>query len=174
MRLAEALAQRKDKANSITRDFAENALDVMTFEDDGEHLGPNLGPTPDAAQAVLDDISATAEEIARLSININYVNNAVSIDGEWGIMPLMEAICRRDALAREIAALNGLIQSVESAVGAGRSRRYGYSRGKDDITIKPVIPLSVLRDHRDSKSAALRRLDIEIQKVNWTEDIDRG
>lgn len=167
MRLAEALAQRKDKSNVLGRDFAERALDRLTYEE-----GVEDRPSEDQAQGVLEEIAETTEEISRLSVLINETNNAVSIEWDGGTLLLMEAISKRDALAREISTLNTVIQAVENATNSGSRRRYGGYRSKDDIEVKPVISLANLRHHLDSRSGVLRRLDIEIQKVNWAEDLD--
>jgi hypothetical protein len=167
MRLAEALSQRKDWGNRLGRDYAERALDVLTYEEDGAEAAP----TPAEAQALLDEVTDLASDIADASIAINRVNNATSVVIDGDTITMMEAISRRDALAREIAAINAIINNVESAVGSGQHRRYRGHRSKDDVVLKLVLPLSQLRSRLDGRQAALRRLDTEIQKVNWTVDL---
>ena len=168
MRLAEALAKRKVLANSLGRDYAARGLDVLTYEvTEGVETDSNSRAQ---AEAFLTEIAEAATAIAELSESINLTNNAVYVTYDGKTMSLMVAICQRDALAREIAALSAVIDSVETATNRGSARRYSRL-SKDDVRINPVISLANLRARLDSRQAALRRVDAG--STNQLQDFER-
>lgn len=163
MKIAEALARRRDLTNSLAQEFTERAIDRLTYEDGEER-------NQEDARAVFSELYESLLEVQRLSVRINLTNNAHVFQWDGADISLMQAIAARDTLARKIAALRALIGEIETAIGSGK-RSYYNRRSKDDVRIHPVIPLSEIRKQLDGDQASLRRLDTEIQKANWSLDL---
>lgn len=163
MKIAEGLARRRDLTNAFQREFAERAVESLTYEEGSEK-------DEAAANKVFTDLTNALREIQSISVRINIANNSNIIQWDGADISLMQAIAARDNLARKIAVMRQLIDNLETAVGAGK-RGYYNRRQKDEVRTLLVKPLSEIRRQLDSDQGQLRRLDMEIQKANWSLDL---
>ena len=164
MLLAEALAERKDILKQIA-DLAERATSsAMRYED--EDQGPK-----DEASTLLVELSARLDRLQQLNVLINRSNNETQLSFEGRQMSMMEAIALRDRLALEASKKRAVLEAV-SEERPGRHRMYGYERrSKDDVKLLPALDVAALRDECNSLSGRARALDLEMQKVNWVEQL---
>lgn len=158
MKLAEALAARKDAFTNTREDFDSRYFETLIYEE-GD-------PADDeSAYAFLDRLDEKYDEIANLSVAINRTNNEHAIEFDGASLTVMEAVCLRAALFSKTHAFNRILEGI-----ASHCNKRGY-RSKDDVRYFTVISMSELRDRKNRYEAELRRLDTAIQSANWTVDL---
>src|SRR5574338_342984 len=160
MKIAEALARRRDITNRTQRDYAAEVVGAVIHEE---------GDSVETGGDYLTNLSLLLDEVERISIQINTANNQTSIEFDGRTMTLMAAIVLRDSYAREIACLTAIKDGIEQAIGRGRHAYYSR-RNRDEVKVVTDLPVATVRNRLDRFQGQLRRLDIEIQKENWSLD----
>ena len=149
MKLAEALSERADIKTRISQ--LESRLCLNSRVQEGEKPAEN----PEELLCELHALSARLEE---LICRINLTNSATVHEGET----LTALLARRDVLALELGVLrNFLSEASHTAVRASRS----------EIKILSTVDVKEKQKQVDSLSKQLRELDIRIQQLNWTVEL---
>lgn len=142
MKLAEALAERKD----ITKKIAElgtRACANATVEK-GETPLENVGE-------IITEIESLSSQLQKLIVNINLTNN------QHGIM---EKSTLRDMYRN----LSLMYRNVASS---SRTSRYG----RDEISYVTTVDVKEMNKKADEYSNQARKLDMEIQQTDWEAEI---
>lgn len=166
MLLAEALAARKDALTEVNALRDRLAAAVLRYEDQD-------APPEDPA-ALVDHLSAALDRFESLTVRINRTNNAARLVFDGSDLTIMEAVARRERLTLEAKARRGALETVEGAIGAGRTSRgrwFAGRRTKDDLREIPTVELHAERRAANQISEAVRRLDLSLQQRNWTTDL---
>ena len=146
MKLSEALILRKDIQSRL--DEMENRLCACALTQEGE------SPAEDPAALLAEADSQLSELCAR----INLTNSRTVVDG----LSLTEMLARRDALGRRQSLLSSLLSSASQAPRRASGR---------EIRILPTVDIPALRKRLDVSAKELRELDMKIQQINWTVDL---
>lgn len=168
MLLAEALAARNDAKKIILASGERIGAAAVRFEDEDE--------SAKAAELAAAE-TAFAEALARfetLTVAINRANNAARVPFAGEDLSLMEAIARRDAMMFEAKQREAALEAADEALGRASHRRYGGSerRTKDDVRRLAVGDPAARRAAHDALARRIRELDLAIQQVNWTTEIE--
>ena len=166
MLLAEALASRKDALTEIDDLRSRLAAAVLRYEDEDS---PSEEPGPVVAQ-----LEAALDRFEGLSVAINRTNNSTRLAFDGRDLSLMEAIAFRARLVLEAKARRGALEEIERATGSSRGGRRGWldaRRTKDQIRELPTVELQVERRAASHLSEAVRRLDLALQRLNWTTEL---
>lgn len=155
--IAEALAKRKDVLNESSLVQTRITENGVRYEDETDEEKEDLAPL----FARLDEL---LNEAQGLTVSINKVNNATSFAFEGETLTLMEAIALRERLMSE--------QRIYASLATTKEDRYSYrGRTKDDLKVIRRFPARDLRKKADAAALRLRRLDMAIQKVNWSTEV---
>lgn len=156
--IAEALAQRKDLLNESNDLQTRIVANAVRYEDDDE------GDQEDPKELIMR-LDVVQAEARKLTVTINEVNNVTRFNFDGENLSLMEAIALRESLlARQRA------YKVLAETGKNPYRGYG-ARTKDEIKQVVKIDTKEMRKRADDAASKVRRLDMEIQKVNWATEI---
>jgi len=149
MTLAEALIYRKDILENNTRLLNRISKNAIVTEGTKPQEDP---------EKLLSQLRDNFRKITNLIASINHTNMNVSI----GKMTLADALAHRQILELEITALTNV-----------RNACYVYNRGKkkDDLKDVSLLKVTNLTKEINGKSTELRKLNAEIQKVNWITDL---
>jgi hypothetical protein len=161
MKLAEALQERKNLETEI--DGLWNSLGANLHRAEDEDATADNDP-----EMILASLVAALDKSEKLTVAINNTNISMPVsDANFSHATIMEAIARRDSLKRRITGLQGTGQAGGRMAHFGRMRR----TNKDEIKYVPRMDLSKIRDMSDKLSSELRRLDLDIQRLNWQIDL---
>ncbi len=150
MKLAEALSLRKDLQMRIEQ-LKERVLHNVKVQE-----GERPMEDPDALMKEMElCLTQLQDYIWRINATNMQVRNAQG-------RTLTQMIAERDALSLRIGAWRSIFKSASE--GASR-----YSRS--EIKTLTVIDVKALGKRIDDASAQLRKLDIEIQSLNFTYDL---
>ncbi|MCR5158924.1 MAG: DIP1984 family protein [Prevotella sp.] len=150
MKLAEALSIRKDLQKRIQQLGQRIQNNVKVQEGDE--------PSEQPAE-LMKELSSCLEQLESLIWRINATNmNTLSQEGKT----LTELMARKDVL-------NMRISTLRNAFDAASSGHDRYSRS--EIKMVTVIDVKVLGKQIDNYSAQLRKLDIEIQSLNFQTEL---
>lgn len=167
MLLAEALAARNDAKKIILAAGERLGAAAVRFEDEEVKA-------KERELAVAE--TAFEEAIFRfemLTVAINLANNAARVPFEGRELSLMEAIARRDAMMFETKQRDAALAAADEALGRARSRYGGAERRtKDDVRRLAVGDPAARRAAHDTLARRIRELDLAIQQVNWTTEIE--
>lgn len=162
MRLAEALAERKDTIKRIG-EYPSKLAELAVWEEDDSK--------PDG-QAVRDLQAALERDLDRmrnLNVSIHRANAEFSVATERGQMSLMEAIALRDELNLARITASRAKDALDTQLGRGG---YRYrSRSKEDVKVNTLVAPRDLGREEDALAGEIRRLDLAIQMVNWSQDL---
>lgn len=150
MKLAEALSRRKDLQKRIAQLKARIAANVRVQEGDQ--------PLEDPAELRIE-LHECLLELEDLIWRINVTN--MQLKSSTGV-PLTRLLAQRDALTARIDALRHIFEAATET-----SARYSRS----EIKMLTVIDVKGLRREIDGHSLTLRRLDMEIQALNFAADL---
>ena len=150
MKLAAALAHRADLANRRAA-LVERAQRSALAQEGTE-------PADDPA-ALLDEIDRVSSALEELVVRINVTNARAQAAG----MSLTAALARRDTLR----ATHAVLARVADAATQG-----DRVRGQE-LRLIPTIAPRQLRERADRVAQDLRELDLAIQEVNWTTELER-
>lgn len=150
MKLAEALSRRKDLQKRIAQLRSRIAANVRVQE--GEQ------PLENPAELRIE-LHECLNELEDLIWRINVTN--MQLKSSSGV-PLTRLLAQRDVLTARIAALRHIFD-------AATERENRYSRS--EIKTLTVIDVKGLGREIDGHSLSLRRLDMEIQALNFAADL---
>ena len=149
MKLAEALALRADLKKRI--DQVECRLVLNTKVQEGE------APAEDP-EALLAELDGLFIQLERLMTRINLTNAQTSGNGE----SLTALLARRDCLTQKCGVLRNFLSNASDLVN--RSAR-------TEIKVLSTINVQQKQKQLDELSKELRELDLRIQGLNWTTDL---
>lgn len=114
---------------------------------------------PENPQELLRETERLLSELESYIERVNRTNLiATLLDGTT----LTAALARRDVLGLRYALLNGLVKTASDRVS-----RYGLA----EIRILPTVDVAPLRQQMDEVARERRELDVGIQSVNWTTEL---
>lgn len=151
MKLAEALQIRADLQRRIAQMPMRLANNAKVQE------GSTPAEQPSELLAELDRMLA---ELETLIIRINLANSRPIGDGATTMTAL---IARRDTLKRHIDIMRGFLNAASDL-----TPRHTLT----EIRVISTVDVATLRKQCDALSKELRELEIRIQSLNWTIDLD--
>ena len=151
MKLAEALSLRKDLEKRIS-DLKER-LDNSVRVQEGDEPAEN--PTE-----LLAELDRCLEQLERLIYNINVTNmKVVNEDGKT----MTKMLAERDVLNKRISILRSTFN---------RAASYGDRYSRNEVRSVATIEAKPLRQELDKFSKQYRELDMTIQRLNFTYDLE--
>ena len=151
MKLAEALANRADVQRRLEQMRGRLSRSALVQE--------NERP-PEDPEELLREMERLLAELEGYVERVNRTNLAATLpDGTT----LTAALARRDVLGLRYGLLNGL-------VGAASERVSRY--GRAEIRLLPTVDVAPLRRRMDEAAKERRELDVAIQSVNWTTELE--
>ncbi|MGH2551091.1 MAG: DIP1984 family protein [Thermomicrobiales bacterium] len=160
VKLAEALLRRKDLGARQSDLQSEIYNSLFAYEGEGED-GPDVGD-------LLREHQELSDVIFTLTVNINRTNNMTP--SGYNDLSLMEAIAYRDSLLRTSQLLGNVAAQVSSP-GTSAFGGVGGRRTKDDLKVVARYDKKVAASMRNAAAEQLRRLEVAIQKTNWTAEL---
>ncbi len=160
MKLAEALLRRKELGKRQSDLQAEIYGSLIAYQGE-EDDGPDVGE-------LLREHEELSNTIYLLTVNINRTNN-VTPSG-YNDLSLMEAIAYRDSLLRTTQLL-GSVTAQLSSPSSSAFGGVGGRRTKDDLKVVARYDKKLAAASRDAAAAELHRLEVAIQKTNWTAEL---
>jgi hypothetical protein len=163
MLIAEALAERKDILKRLN-EFPSKLADLATWDEDEENR-----PTPGQVEDLRADCSRDLDRFQELNVAINKANNEMLVKTESGEMTVMEAVALRDRLALAQRVMSKAEDAIDTKMGGDYNR---YSRRtKEDIKRNTLVAPREMARAEDALAGQIRRLDLAIQQVNWTQEL---
>ncbi|MFE2284165.1 DIP1984 family protein [Streptomyces sp. NPDC059443] len=154
MKLAEALAERKDTTRRVEQLRARVVSNARYQE--GEP------PSEDAAQ-LLTDAGEAMDALESLIRRINRTNATIDMGPDG---TLTDALARRDVLRLRHSVVTA---AADAAAGTGE-RGYGRQLRSELVTLS-ALPVAELRGQADVLAREIRELDVRIQRTNWEADL---
>ena len=151
MKLAEALSLKKDLEKRISdlKERLDNAVRVQEGDEPAEN------PTE-----LLAEQNRCLEQLETLIYNINVTNmKVVNEDGK----SMTKMLAERDVLTKRI----GILRSTFN-----RAASYGDRYSRNEIRSVATIEAKPLRQELDKFSKQYRELDMTIQRLNFTYDLE--
>ncbi len=150
MKLAEALAIRKDVQKKIEqlRGRLVNNVRVQEGDEPAEH-----------PQELMQELNGCLTQLERLIYQINRTNMHTESEGKT----LTELMAERDVLSLRIAALRDVFNRASES-----QERYSRS----EIKVVTTVDIKALGREIDGWSKQLRELDIRIQALNFSTDLE--
>lgn len=154
MLLAEALRERADAQRQIGA-LRDRIADAARYTE-GE------APAEDAAE-LLAEAEAVVDRLAELLLAINRTNlEATLADGRT----VTAALAERDALRSRF----GLLKAAADAAAGGR--RDMFRLGRQELRTFAALDVTALRGRADDVARQIRQLDLAIEQVNFTTEVD--
>ncbi len=150
MKLATALSERADLQKKL--DVLRTRLSNNAKVQEGEK------PAEDPA-LLLDELERLTERLGYLIERINLTNCRTLRPGTT----ITALLARRDCLIKSIAIMRDFLDNASQKVD-----RYS----KSEIRIVSTVDVAALQKDLDGKSAELRRLEEQIQELNWTTELE--
>ena len=150
MKLAEALSLRKDLEKRIAKlkDRLENVVRVQEGDEPAEN-----------PEELMNELDNCLIQLESLMFNINVTNmEVVTEDGK----PMTLLLAKRDVLSKRINILRNAFDRASNSCER-------YSR--NEIRTSPTINVKDLRRQLDDYSKQYRLLDMQIQSLNFTNDL---
>lgn len=151
MKLAEALSLKKDLEKRISdlKERLDNAVRVQEGDEPAEN------PTE-----LLTELNRCLEQLETLIYNINVTNmKVVNEDGKT----MTKMLAERDVLNKRI----GILRSTFN-----RAASYGDRYSRNEVRSVATIEAKPLRQELDKFSKQYRELDMTIQRLNFTYDLE--
>jgi len=151
MKLAEALSLKKDLEKRISdlKERLDNAVRVQEGDEPAEN------PTE-----LLTELNRCLEQLETLIYNINVTNmKVVNEDGKT----MTKMLAERDVLTKRI----GILRSTFN-----RAASYGDRYSRNEVRSVATIEAKPLRQELDKFSKQYRELDMTIQRLNFTYDLE--
>ena len=149
MKLAEALILRKDLQNRMQ--LLRERLTLNARVQEGE--APSEDP-----KALITELESISNQLEELITKINLRNANTEHNGE----SITAMLARREVLSQRISILNSLLNTASNTVMRG---------SRMEVKIYSTVDVAELRKANDKLSLELRKLDMEIQSVNWTVEL---
>ena len=150
MKLAEALLIRKDLQNKLSEMRCRLNNNAIVQEGETPAEDPEL---------LLQQSRRMFGELQKLMTQINLCNARVICEGKT----MTELLAERDCLKQEISMIRDFLDSASST---GRRAR------GSEIKVISTVAVADIQKLADSRSAQLRKLEMKIQQLNWTTEID--
>lgn len=150
MKLAQALITRADMQTRM-RELQQRLCDNAIVQE-----GETCAEDPNE---MLSELEALSAKLEKLIVAINLTNAHVEQDGET----LTAMLARRDCMKQRIGALSEVIRCASMTGERARG---------SEIKLLPAVPVRELRANLDRQSAELRCLDMRIQELNWTSELE--
>ena len=150
MKLAEALSIRKDLQTRIN-DLNSRLVNNVKIQEGDE-------PAEDPKD-LLKELDSCLKQLEEYIYRIN-VTNMRTMCGEKSLTQLM---AERDVLTKRL----NVMQDVFNHAASSSSERYSRS----EIKYVTTIDVKAMRKQIDKLSAQLRKLDIEIQSINFSTEL---
>lgn len=150
MKLAEALMQRADMQKRLAQLRSRLVQNAKVQE--GEAPAEDPG-------ALLKELDALSDQLEALVARINHTN-AVTLAGGASMTALL---ARRDCLRTKADILRDFLDEASSTVMRGT---------RSEILIKSTVDVAKLQKQLDALSKELRELDVSIQALNWTTELN--
>ena len=151
MKLAEALSLKKDLEKRIS-DLKERLDNTVRVQEGDE---PAENPTE-----LLTELDRCLGQLERLIYNINVTNMKI-VDEEGNSMTKL--LAERDVLNKRI----GIMRSTFN-----RAASYGDRYSRNEVRSVATIEAKPLRQELDKFSKQYRALDMTIQRLNFTYDLE--
>ena len=151
MKLAEALSLKKDLEKRISdlKERLDNAVRVQEGDEPADNP-PEL----------LAELNRCLEQLETLIYNINVTNmKVVNEDGK----SMTKMLAERDVLTKRI----GILRSTFN-----RAASYGDRYSRNEVRSVATIEAKPLRQELDKFSKQYRELDMTIQRLNFTYDLE--
>lgn len=151
MKLAEALSLKKDLEKRISdlKERLDNAVRVQEGDEPAENPAE-----------LLAELDSCLGQLERLIYNINVTNmKVVNEDGKT----MTKMLAERDVLNKRI----GILRSTFN-----RAASYGDRYSRNEVRSVATIEAKPLRQELDKFSKQYRELDMTIQRLNFTYDIE--
>lgn len=149
MKLAEALSVRADLQKKISQ-LKSRLKDSAKVQE---------GDTPVENVADLEkELDGCLVQLEELIYRINLTNMQTVHNGET----LTRMIARRDVLSMRVSLMREVLKYVTE-----KEERYS----RNEIRYVRTVDVNALRQNIDGYSAWLRKLDLEIQSLNWAVDL---
>lgn len=152
MKLAQALITRADMQTRM-RELQQRLCDNAIVQE-----GETCAEDPNE---MLSELEALSAKLEKLIVAINLTNAHVEQDGET----LTAMLARRDCMKQRIGALSEVIRCASMTGERARG---------SEIKLLPAVPVRELRANLDRQSAELRCLDMRIQELNWTSELEEA
>ena len=149
MKLAEALQIRAD----LQKRIAQMPMRLNNNAKVQEGSSPSENP-----QELLDELNRLLEQLEQLVVKINIANSRV-VAGTT----MTALIARRDTLKRHIDIMRGFLDAASDL-----TPRHTLT----EIRVISTVNVAELRKKCDALSKELRELEIKIQSLNWTLEMD--
>lgn len=151
MKLAEALQIRAD----LQKRIEQMPMRLNNNAKVQEGSSPSENP-----QELLDELNRLLEQLEQLVVKINIANSRVVADDGTTMTAL---IARRDTLKRHIDIMRGFLDAASDL-----TPRHTLT----EIRVISTVNVAELRKKCDALSKELRELEIKIQSLNWTLEMD--
>lgn len=149
MKLAEALLLRADLQKRIEQIESRLLRNAKVQE----------GETPaEDPQALLAELSDLVRQLETLMRRINETNAALTDAGET----MTALLARRDCLRLYVQALRRFCAEASGTVMRGT---------RSEVVVRSAVDVRRLQKTIDDTSKALRELDLRIQGLNWTAEL---
>ena len=149
MKLAEALLLRADLQNRIEQIESRLLRNAKVQE----------GETPaEDPQALLAELSDLVRQLETLMRRINETNAALTDAGET----MTALLARRDCLRLYVQALRRFCAEASETVMRGT---------RSEVVVRSAVDVRRLQKTIDDTSKELRELDLRIQGLNWTAEL---
>ena len=149
MKLAEALLIRADLQNKI------GELEMRLINNATVQEGELPAEDP---QELLHQLDRAVDELERLIALINLTNAKIEANGKT----MTELLAKRDCMKRRLSVLREFLDNAGALSKRARA---------SEIKIKSTIPVAELQKHVDRQAAELRRLELDIQSLNWLSEL---
>lgn len=152
MKLAEALQIRADLQRRIAQMPSRLANNAKVQE--------GSAPSEQPAE-LLGELRRMLAELEKLIVRINLANSR-PVGGD-GATTMTALIARRDTLRRQIDIMRGFLNAASDL-----TPRHTLT----EIRVVSTVDVAALRKECDALSKELRELEIRIQSLNWTIELD--
>lgn len=151
MKLAEALSLKKDLEKRISdlKERLDNAVRVQEGDEPAENPAE-----------LLAELDSCLGQLERLIYNINVTNMKI-VDEEGNSMTKL--LAERDVLNKRISILRSTFN---------RAASYGDRYSRNEVRSVATIEAKPLRQELDKFSKQYRELDMTIQRLNFTYDLE--
>ena len=150
MKLAEALSERAD---------LKRRLGQLKYRLENNALAQEGDRPAEDPQALLSELTGVTERLEALVTAINLTNASTHTeDGRT----LTSMLAQRDVLGQKVAIYRDFLDHA--------SEKVYLARGKE-IKIHSTVDVAALRKQVDAAAKSLRELDVTIQGINWTTEL---
>ena len=155
MKLAEALLLRADRNRTLEQ--LKQRVQVSARYQEGEE-------PPEDARELVSMASTVLDELEGLIRNINLTNSGtVMADGRT----VTDALAERDVLRLRYSVLK-----VSADAASGAQQQVGYMRAtRSELKLMSDLDVKNLRQQASDIARRVRELDVRIQEVNWTTEL---